>query len=64
VSTEEFIRRKNIERYRQMLGSGSFAAGERDTIMRLLAKEEKSDPKNGPAPDSSALEKTIPSDKS
>ena len=60
---ETYIHRKNIERYRQMLESGGLVADERDTIVRLLAEEEKWRPKNGPAPDSSAPEKTTPSHK-
>jgi hypothetical protein len=64
VSNEEFVRRKNIERYRQMLESGSVIADEREMIMRLLAEEEDCDLGTGSRPDSSAAKKTIVSGKS
>ena len=48
MSTEEFVRRKNIERYRQMLESANLASDERVTISRLLAEEERRETEDCP----------------
>ena len=64
MSNEEFVRRKNIERYRRILESGSVIADEREMIMILLAEEEVCDLGKGSRPDSSAAKKIIVSGKS
>lgn len=48
VSTEDFVRRKNIERYRQMLEAGNLGPDERETIAKLLAEEERRAPDDCP----------------
>jgi hypothetical protein len=54
MSAEEFVHRKNIERYRQMLRSNSLAAEERQKIIVLLTEEEGRESKVRAQADSSA----------
>lgn len=40
MNVDDFVRRKNIDRYRHMLTSGKLERNQQETVRQLLAKEE------------------------